>query len=76
MVLQHLSMVVREECWKQGPSTAPSRESRQEQQETGLQTGLETRLQHGSKGSMGEMGLGTNTLTAQLGQGLGGSGLS
>ena len=64
MVLQYLTMVGRDGCWKQDPSTPPSRESHQEQQEAGLQTGLETWLQYRSEGSMCETGLGTDSSTA------------
>lgn len=49
----------------------PSTDSSQEQQKLGLKTGLETGLQHRSKGTMCQTGLGTDTPTAQLRQGQG-----
>lgn len=49
----------------------PSMESSQEQQKLGLKTGLETGLQHRSKGTMCQTGLGKDTATAKLRQGRG-----
>lgn len=44
----------------------PSMDSSQEQQKLGLKTGLEIGLQHRSKGTMCQTGLGTDSPTAQL----------